>query len=302
MWEEGGEREMRRLPSGRCRASIFHLFSQACLIPTKNSVPQKFNPQRYQMASIDSASLVGLGTYRLYEKTYSTCRMALEIGYRHIDTAALYKNEGEVARAIAESGIPREEIFITSKIPLKAILSGSIRDAARQSLELLGTIDLLLLHAPGTEPLSAWEVMLEIREWEEIGDVGVSNFNIQHLQLLKNYLPKWNQIEISPFLQRRKLVDYCHRRGIKIVAHSPLVKGQKLETPELITMGNKCGCTPAQLLLAWCINRGFITIPRSSKREHLQANLEAKEIILPTEVIQKLNSFEEGYATHPQHY
>ncbi|NES04247.1 MAG: aldo/keto reductase [Okeania sp. SIO2F4] len=163
-------------------------------------------------------------------------------------------------------------------------------------------IDLLLLHAPGTEPLSAWEVMLEIREWEEIGDVGVSNFNIQHLQLLKNSPPKWNQIQISPFVQRRELVNYCQRQGIKIVAHSPLVKGQKLDTPRLITMANKCECTPAQLLLAWSVNKGFVTIPRSSKREHLQANLEAKEIILPTEIIQQLNSFEEGYATHPQHY
>ncbi|OZH52414.1 hypothetical protein AFK68_24490 [Hydrocoleum sp. CS-953] len=253
------------------------------------------------MTSIDSASLIGLGTYRLYEKTYSTCRMAFEMGYRHIDTAALYKNEGEVARAIAESDIPREEIFITSKIPLKAILSGRIRDAARQSLEKLGTIDLLLLHAPGADPLSAWEVMLEIREWEEIGDIGVSNFNIQHLQLLKNSPPKWNQFEISPFLQRKELVSYCHSQGIKIVAHSPLVKGQKLDTPELITMADQCGCTPAQLLLAWSVNKGFVTIPRSTKREHLQANLEAREIILPTEVIQQLNGFEENYATHPQH-
>ncbi len=253
-------------------------------------------------AKIDSAGLIGFGTYRLYEKTYSTCRMALEMGYRHIDTAALYKNEREVAKAIAESDIPREEIFITSKIPLKAILSGSIRDAARRSLELLGNIDLLLLHAPGADPLSAWEVMLEIREWEEIGDVGVSNFNIQHLQLLENFFPKWNQFEVSPFLQRRELVNYCHRQGIKIVAHSPLVKGQKLDIPELITIANNFGCTPAQLLLAWSVNKGFVTIPRSSRREHLQANLEAKEIMLPTEVIQQLNSFEEGYATHPQHY
>ncbi|NES83174.1 MAG: aldo/keto reductase [Moorea sp. SIO2B7] len=251
--------------------------------------------------AIDLIGSIGLGTYRLYEKTYLTCRMALELGYRHLDTAALYKNEEQVARSIAESGIPRKEIFITSKIPLKAILSGTIKDAARQSLEKLGAIDLLLLHAPGDDPLFAWEVMLEIRDWEGIGDVGVSNFNIQHLELLKNYPPKWNQFEISTFLQRRELVNYCHRHEIRIVAHSPLVKGRKLDNPKLITIANKCGCTPAQLLLAWAINRGFIPIPRSSKQEHLRANLEAKEILLPREVIQTLNGFEEGYATHPQH-
>ncbi|GGA43547.1 aldo/keto reductase [Okeania sp. KiyG1] len=134
-----------------------------------------------------------------------------------------------------------------------------------------------------------------------IGDIGVSNFNIQHLQLLKHSPPKWNQFEISPFLQRRELVNYCHRQGIQIVAHSPLVKGQKLDTPELITIANNCGCTPAQLLLAWSVHRGFVTIPCSSKREHLQANLDTKEIMLPTEVMQQLDGFEESYATHPQH-
>ncbi|NEO86575.1 MAG: aldo/keto reductase [Spirulina sp. SIO3F2] len=251
-------------------------------------------------AAIDSAGLIGLGTYRLGKQTYSACQMALELGYRHLDTAALYQNEAAVAQAIADSGIPRQNIFVTSKIPLKAIQADRIQIAAQQSLERLGAINLLLLHAPGDNPCSAWETMLEIKNWQGIGAVGVSNFNIQHLQYL-DPLPQWNQIEISPFLQRRELVQYCDRQGIRIIAYSSLVKGQKLDNSKLIMLANRFGCSSAQLLLAWAINRGFLVIPRSLKREHLQENWAAQKIILPREVFQQLDDFEEDYATHPQH-
>ncbi|MEM9543353.1 MAG: aldo/keto reductase [Cyanobacteria bacterium P01_E01_bin.42] len=252
-------------------------------------------------AVIDSAGPIGLGTYRLGKQTYFACRTALELGYRHLDTAALYRNEAEVARAIADSGIPRQEIFVTSKIPLKAIQSGCLEDAAGRSLERLGAIDLLLLHAPGPDPRSAWETLLKIKNWEAIADVGVSNFNIRQLQPIEDSPPRWNQIEISPFLQRRELVRYCDRHNIHIIAHSPLVKGRKFDNLELRALSYDCGCTPAQLLLAWSIHCGFMTLPRSSKREHLQENWQAKKIILPNEIMQKLSNFEEGYATHPQH-
>lgn len=252
-------------------------------------------------AAIDSAGPIGLGTYRLGKQTYFACRTALELGYRHLDTAALYQNEAEVARAIADSGISRTDIFVTSKIPLKAIQADRIPEAAEQSLARLGAIDLLLLHAPGRDPRSAWETMLEIRNWEAIANVGVSNFNIQHLQLIEDSPPQWNQIEISPYLQRKELIRYCDLHKIRTIAHSSLVKGKKLDAPELVAIARDRGCTPAQLLLAWAINRGLIVIPRSSKREHLRANLEAEKIILSREVVQKLNDFEEGYATHPQH-
>ncbi|MBP0017200.1 MAG: aldo/keto reductase [Cyanobacteria bacterium SBLK] len=252
------------------------------------------------MSAIDSAGSVGLGTYRLGKQTYFACRTALELGYRHLDTAALYRNEREVARAIADSGIPRREIFVTSKIPLKAIRTDRIQEAAEQSLQRLGAIDLLLLHAPGPDPRSAWETMLNIKNWQAIGDIGVSNFNVRHLQLLEDSPPHWNQIEISPFLQRKELIRYCDRHKIRIVAYSPLVKGQKFDDPEILAIARALGCTPAQLLLAWSVNCGLIALPRSSKREHLQENWEAREIILPREIMQKLNNFEENYATHPR--
>ncbi len=250
---------------------------------------------------IDLMDSIGLGTYRLGAKTQSTCLMALEMGYRHLDTAALYNNERDVALAVERSLIPRERIFITSKVPLKAIRSGGIKDAARKSLNRLGKIDLLLLHAPGTDPTSAWKEMLEIKTWEGIGNVGVSNFNIQQLQQLEPDLPHWNQVEISPFLQRRELVNYCEGHDIKLIAHSPLIKGKKMACPQLLNVAQDCGCTPAQILLAWSLAKGYIVIPRSSQKQHLQENLQAKDILLPREVFLQLERLEEGYATHPQH-
>lgn len=244
---------------------------------------------------------IGLGTYRLNRQTKSTCLMALEIGYRTIDTAALYNNEHEVMMAVEESSIPREQIFITSKIPLKAIRSGCIKDAAKKSLDHLGAIDLLLLHAPGPNLRSDWDEMQEINSWTGIGDIGVSNFNIHHLEQLSHNHPKWNQIETSPFLQRRELVSYCEKHGIRIVAHSPLVKGEKMNCSRLLTISHKYGYTPSQLLLAWSLNNGYAAIPRSVQIKYLQENLEAKYISLSSEIIQELNRLESSYATHPQH-
>ena len=123
---------------------------------------------------------LGLGTYRLAEKTLPTCLAALEIGYRHIDTAALYRNEAEVAEAIRQSGLERDEVFVTSKIWAGDIQKGRVAEAAEQNLRNLGRIDLLLLHGPTENLESAWESLCEFLEREEIGSVGVSYFKSSH--------------------------------------------------------------------------------------------------------------------------
>lgn len=132
------------------------------------------------MISAHQASIgkIGLGTYRLGEETIFACLKALEIGYRHIDTASLYRNEKQVAKAIDRSRLKREEIFITSKIKVEDIQSGHIYTAVCQSLENLKSIDLLLLHAPTKNSVDAWKQMLEISQWDEIGEIGVSNFDV----------------------------------------------------------------------------------------------------------------------------
>jgi len=247
-----------------------------------------------------SIARIGLGTYQLGDETFSACLKALEIGYRHIDTASLYRNEKQVAEAIARSQIEREEIFVTSKIKVKDIRSG-VRAAVSRSLENLESIDLLLLHAPTENLVDAWQQMLEISQWQEIGDIGVSNFNLCHLQKLEFQLPKWNQIEVTPYLQRPNLVRYCQEKKIQIVAHSPLLKGRKLLDNNLRSLAQSINLSPAQLLIAWSLAKGYIALPRSSRSIHLQENFQAIEVKLPGNIIEKLDRLEAGYATHPQH-
>ena len=244
---------------------------------------------------------IGLGTYRLGEETIFACLKALAIGYRHIDTASLYRNEKQVAEAIERSRIKREEIFVTSKIKVKDIKSGDLDTAVCRSLDNLKSIDLLLLHAPTENLVDAWKQMLEIAQWQEIGEIGVSNFDVCHLQKLEFQLPKWNQIEVSPYLQRTNLVQYCQQKDIQIVAHSPLVKGRKLLCDNLRSIAQSINITPSQLLIAWSLVKGYIVLPRSSKLIHLQENFDAIKIKLPENILEKLNFLEEGYATHPQH-
>ena len=248
-----------------------------------------------------SISKIGLGTYQLGEKTFSACLKALEIGYRHIDTASLYRNEKQVAEAIEQSGIKREEIFVTSKIKVRDIKSGNIEAAVCKSLESLKSIDLLLLHAPTKNLVAAWKQMLEISQWQEIEEIGVSNFDICHLQKLEFQLPQWNQIEVTPYLQRVNLVRYCQQKNIQIIAHSPLVKGRKLLCDNLKAIAKKVQITPSQLLIAWSLAKGYIVIPRSSKLTHLQENFDALTIELHENTVEKLDCMKEGYATHPQH-
>ena len=251
---------------------------------------------------------IGLGTYKLGNKTTFACLKALEIGYRHIDTASLYRNEKQVAEAIEQSQIKREEIFVTSKIQVKDIKSGNLTAAVCRSLNNLKSIDLLLLHAPTENFIDVWKQMLEINQWQEIGEVGVSNFDVWHLRSLElqqacNHvqLPKWNQIEVSPYLQRSNLVRYCQQNEIRIIAHSPLIKGRKLLDNTLQSLAQSINISPSQLLIAWSLAKGYIVVPRSSQPIHLQENFDAIEVKLPENVIDKLNCLEEGYATHPQH-
>lgn len=248
-----------------------------------------------------SIGKIGLGTYQLGEETIFACLKALEIGYRHIDTASLYRNEKQVAEAIERSQLKRKEIFVTSKIKVKDIKSNNLYTAVCRSLENLKSIDLLLLHAPTENLVDAWKQMLEISQWQEIGEVGVSNFDICHLQKLEFQLPKWNQIEVTPYLQRSNLVRYCQQEEIKIIAHSPLVKGRKLLDNNLRSLAQSLQISPSQLLIAWSLAKGYIVLPRSSKLIHLQENFDAIKVKLPENVLEKLNYLEEGYATHPQH-
>jgi diketogulonate reductase-like aldo/keto reductase len=253
------------------------------------------------VSTLPSSQRIGLGTYRLGASTYDACRAALDLGYRHLDTAALYRNEDAVARAIISSEVKRAEIFVVSKIHVRDLgVPERILPAARERVDLLGHIDLLLMHAPVGDWVQGWEIMQEVATWPEVAAVGVSNFDLSHLQSLGPPLPPWNQIEVTPFLPRHELTDWCQKRGMGLVAHSPLTKGGRLADATLQQIAKLHGTTAAQVLIAWGLAQGFVMIPSSSNRAHLAENLAARDLVLTAADMQSLSTLEDGFATHPQ--
>lgn len=266
---------------------------------------------------------IGFGTYRLRgDIAYESTLFALKNGYTHIDTATLYGNEEEVGKAIKDSGIKRENLFITTKILLKDIEKGEsgIVESIQNSLNKLKVeyLDLVLFHAPPETDemvVSSWKVVEKNINHQEGGlnnkvkRVGVSNYNINHLKLIFDNCtlkPYCNQIELSPYLQRKELVQFCRDNQIIVVAHSSLVKGEKFNTSKrkdekLHQLSIQTGICEAHLLLCWAISKNYVILPRSSKNEHITENLECLNINVSDNVINTLDTFDEGYSTHPKY-
>jgi diketogulonate reductase-like aldo/keto reductase len=253
---------------------------------------------------------IGFGTYQL-KQTYQCVRWALEIGYRHIDTATLYKNEKQVGQAIRDSGISREEIFITTKIPLKAIRKSQLLPAIESSLQKLdvGYIDLMLLHSPESIQLvnQTWEkfskLYSQIYKNKLIRQIGVSNYRLIHLTQLKGIKPYANQIEVTPFIPRKTLREYCQNQGISIIAHSSLTKGIQLNNQQLLEIITKNDeiLTSSSLLLKWALQNNIKILPRSSNQKHILANFKLSSKLLSEQIMKSLDNLDCGFATHPQH-
>ena len=234
---------------------------------------------------------IGLGTYQLdSEQTYRSVRWALSIGYRHIDTAALYRNEKQVGQAIRDSGISRQQIFVTTKISPKAIRQHQLKYAIESSLHQLELdyIDLMLLHCPSTQVSETWKELsrlyCELYQNTSIRYIGVSNYQEIDLKQLEDaqIKPYANQIEVTPFLPRKKLRAYCQNQGIHVVAHSSLTKGIQFNNPQLLKIMAEHNerLTSASLLLKWALQNKLKIIPRSVNQQHLFANFN-----LPAELL-----------------
>lgn len=250
--------------------------------------------------SAENKAKIGLGTYQLGPRTYESCITALKIGYRYIDTARLYKNERDVFRAVKDSAIPRQNITICTKVSAKDIQNNRIVDSVKESIDKLEYIDLLLLHQPLKNPKEEWNILKEVGEWKEIRAIGVSNYGIEDLKSLEAPIPSVNQIELSPFLTRKKLVEYCVDNNIAIVAHTPLTKARQLDKAKLLEIAIKLNLSPATLLLQWSIQKGFFPLARSANAGHLKENWMAQFVDLSEDIINKLDQLNEGYATHPK--
>jgi len=222
----------------------------------------------------------GLGVYltKVGEETYNSVRMALDIGYRHVDTAALYENEEDVGKAVRDSGIPREELFITTKIwPLDF---EDAEKALETSLKKLGLeyVDLYLHHWPGTDKdlrLRAWNTLSTLKSKGMIRSLGVSNYLVSHLNELideTGIVPSNNQIQLHPWFPQNEVQDFCRSKDISITSWGPIFHGHLDEEPLMKELGEKYGKTPAQVTLRWHVQNETIIIPKSIRKERLDEN------------------------------
>ena len=239
---------------------------------------------------------LGLGLWQVPEgeRAERAVSWALEAGYRHIDTAQGYGNEPSVGRALTASGLPRDEVFITTKfIPG----SGDPISEAERSLERLGTerLDLYLVHWPQGGPTRAWAGMEDALERGLTRAIGVSNFDVGQLDALieaATHRPVINQIQLSPFHYRRELIEACNRHGIAVEAYSPLTTGRHLEDPTIAEAARKHGRTPAQVMLRWALQRGFVVIPKSVHRERIVENAQIFDFELSSADVAALDALD----------
>lgn len=245
----------------------------------------------------------GLGTFRLKDQiVIDSVTTALELGYRAIDTAQIYDNEAAVGEAIAQSGIARDQLFITTKIWTENLSKEVLIPSLKESLAKLKTdyVDLTLIHWPSPQSaVSVAETMQALVEAQALGltrQIGVSNFTIDLMQQAIDAVGAdaiaTNQIELSPFLQNQKVVDFARQHGIKITSYMTLAYGDALKDPLIQKIAGQHGATAAQVVLAWALQSGFAVIPSSTKRENLQSNLLAQKLTLTEADMAEIASLE----------
>ncbi len=248
---------------------------------------------------------VGLGVWQTPrgEVTRNAVLTALELGYRHIDTARVYGNEMDVGIAVRESGIPREQIFVTTKLWNDDQGYDSTLRAFEASLVRLGLeyVDLYLLHWPvHARRLDSWDALEKLYAEKRARHIGVSNFLVPHLQELLSHcevVPAVNQIELSPFLQRRETRALCEEHGIVVEAYSPLTRGQRLDHPVVARIARQLGRSPAQILLRWGVQHGSVVLPKSARRERIAENAGIFAFELDASAMSALDGLEENLTT-----
>jgi diketogulonate reductase-like aldo/keto reductase len=242
---------------------------------------------------------LGLGTYQLRGSSAQDIIIyALNNGYRHIDTAAMYQNEEQVGRAVFEAGVERDEIWITTKVWTSDLGYESTKSAFKRSMDELQMdyIDLYLIHWPGSSKekrLGSWQRMLELQDEDKIKTPGVSNFSIDQLFELKDefgFYPCVNQVKFSPFHYKPELLRFCNDHDIVITAYTPLNKGNDFNNTTLMALTRKYDRTPAQIMLRWAIDKGVVVIPKTSRKERIEENAKIFDFSLNSEDIEQLDA------------
>jgi diketogulonate reductase-like aldo/keto reductase len=253
------------------------------------------------LADGNQMPMLGLGVWQVPDgaECVNVVRLALELGYRHIDTAQAYGNEESVGQALHESGVPRDEVFITTKF------HPGRKDAAAEaehSLRRLGVdhVDLYIIHWPQGGATWAWPGMERARELGYARSIGVSNFNRSELgevMAAASVAPVVNQVQFSPVKYRRTLAEICRQHGVALEAYSPLGTGRHLSDATVSRVAQRVGRTPAQVLLRWCLQRDVPVIPKSTHRERIEENAQIFDFTLSAEDIADLDALDETGGT-----
>lgn len=252
---------------------------------------------------------MGLGVFKVEEgeEVVESVKAALRNGYISIDTAAIYGNEEGVGKAIKESGIPREDLFITTKLWNSEQGYEKTLKAFETSMEKLGLdyLDLYLIHWPGKDKYKdTWKAFEKLHKDGKIRAIGVSNFQVHHLEDLMSEAevkPMVNQVEFHPHLTQKELLAFCKEQGIALEAWSPLKQGQLLDEPLLKEIAEKYNKSVAQVILRWDLQHGVITIPKSTKEHRIIENADVFDFELSQEEVEKIDSLNQDSraGSHP---
>ncbi|MFP4416854.1 MAG: aldo/keto reductase [Chitinivibrionales bacterium] len=254
--------------------------------------------QSFKMKSGYEIPQLGFGTWEL---TGSNCRkaipVALDIGYTHIDTAAMYGNEKEIGAGLKDAGADRSKLFITSKVPYRRLHHDQVIGQCEQSLRDIGTdyFDLYLIHWPNSSvPMDeTFDAMAELVEQGKVRSIGVSNFTVAHLkeaQKASSIPISVNQVEFHPMLNQEDLLRYCKENKIVMTGYSPLAHGYIFENAVLASIAQKSGKTVAQVSIRWVLQKGMVTIPKATSETHIRQNFEALSFWLSDESMEALNT------------
>lgn len=242
--------------------------------------------------------LLGLGLYKIAE---SAVNEALEIGYRLLDTATMYRNEVEIGNAIRNSAIPREEIFLTTKVAnTDQGFDQTLRAFDRSSQNLnVEYIDLYLVHWPiKATRKETWKALERLYQEKRVRAIGVANYLVPFLDELADYaaiVPMVNQVEFSPYLFSEDLLHVCKEREIILQAYSPIARGKRFDDPKLVQLAQKYNKTPAQIILRWAIQLGVSAIPKSSNPQRLRENFDIWDFQISDPDMQRINDFNENF-------
>jgi 2,5-diketo-D-gluconate reductase A len=253
-------------------------------------------PPTRPLADANRIPLLGLGVWQVPNgpECVNAVRWALELGYRHIDTAQAYGNEESVGQGLRESGVPRDQVFITTKFfPAK-------RDPAAEaskSLRRLGVehVDLYIIHWPQGGPTWAWSGMEQARELGYARSIGLSNFSakeVEQVLAVASSPPVVNQVQFSPFHYRRGLLAECERHRVALEAYSPLGTGRHITDPTVTRIADSIGRTPPQVLLRWCVQRDIPVIPKSTHRDRIEENAQIFDFALSGEEMAALDALD----------